>query len=55
MLLGLSARQVMGVIAAGCVGLLAYGLYLQHYEGLVPCPMCIVQRYALVQIGRAHV
>ena len=38
MLLGLSVRQVMGVIAAGCVGLLAYGLYLQHVEGLVPRP-----------------
>ena len=31
-----------------CIGLLTYGLYLQHVEGLVPCPMCIVQRYALV-------
>ena len=51
MLLGLSVRQVMGVIAAGCVGLLAYGLYLQHFEGLVPCPMCIVQRYALVLVA----
>ena len=50
MLFGLSVRQVMAVIAAGCVGLLAYGLYLQHSEGLVPCPMCIVQRYALVLV-----
>jgi len=50
MLLGLSLRQVMLVIAVGCVGLLGYGLYLQHYEGLVPCPMCIVQRYALVLV-----
>jgi len=51
MLLGLSLRQVMVVIAAGCVGLLGYGLYLQHYEGLVPCPMCIVQRYALILVA----
>ncbi len=50
MLFGLSVRQVMATIAAGCVGLLAYGLYLQHAEGLVPCPMCIVQRYALVLV-----
>ena len=28
--------------------LLSFGLYLQHIEGLTPCPMCIVQRYALV-------
>ena len=51
MFLGLSMRQVLGVIASGCVLLLAYGLYLQHFEGLVPCPMCIVQRYALVLVA----
>jgi len=33
------------------VGLLAYGLYLQHVVGLEPCPMCIVQRYALVLVA----
>ena len=26
-------------------------LYLQEVVGLVPCPMCIVQRYALVLIA----
>jgi protein dithiol:quinone oxidoreductase len=51
MVLGLSMRQVLGAIASGCVLLLAYGLYLQHVEGLVPCPMCIVQRYALVLVA----
>jgi len=34
-----------------CIGLLAFGLYLQHVVGLEPCPMCIVQRYALVLIA----
>lgn len=34
-----------------CIALLAFGLYLQHVVGLVPCPMCIVQRYALVLIA----
>ena len=31
--------------------MLGFGLYLQHGLGLVPCPMCIVQRYALVLIA----
>ena len=31
-----------------CVALLSFGMYLQHVVGLVPCPMCIVQRYAMV-------
>jgi protein dithiol:quinone oxidoreductase len=33
------------------VWLLAVGLYLQHVVGLEPCPMCIVQRYALILFG----
>ena len=47
----LSARQSLLVICVGSVGLLAYGLYLQHVVGLEPCPMCIVQRYALVLVA----
>ncbi|TFY99442.1 disulfide bond formation protein B [Ramlibacter henchirensis] len=31
--------------------MLAFALYLQHGVGLEPCPMCIVQRYALILVG----
>lgn len=51
MLSRLSVRQILLAVSLGCVGLLAFGLYLQHVVGLVPCPMCIVQRYALVLIA----
>lgn len=44
-------RRVLGAVAAGCLGLLAFGLYLQHAVGLEPCPMCIVQRYALLLVA----
>jgi protein dithiol:quinone oxidoreductase len=44
-------RRVLGLVAAGCVGLLAFGMYLQHVVGLEPCPMCIVQRYALILVA----
>jgi len=44
-------RRVLALIAAVCVLLLAFGLYLQHVVGLEPCPMCIVQRYAMVLIA----
>ena len=47
----LSVRQTLLLICVGSAGLLAYGLYLQHVVGLVPCPMCIVQRYALVLVA----
>jgi len=44
-------RRVLAAVALVCVALLAFGLYLQHVVGLEPCPMCIVQRYALVLIA----
>jgi protein dithiol:quinone oxidoreductase len=44
-------RRVLTLIAAGCIGLLAFGMYLQHVVGLEPCPMCIVQRYALILVA----
>lgn len=47
----LSSRQVFAAMALLCVGLLAFGLYLQHVVGLEPCPMCIVQRYALFGVA----
>ena len=44
-------RRWLAWIAVGCVGLLGFGLYLQEVVGLVPCPMCIVQRYALILVA----
>ena len=44
-------RKVLTLICAACVAMLAFGLYLQHVVGLEPCPMCIVQRYALVLVA----
>lgn len=47
----LSFRQVMLLMTAACVAMLAFGYYLQHVVGLEPCPMCVVQRYALFLIA----
>jgi protein dithiol:quinone oxidoreductase len=44
-------RRLLALICAGCVAMLAFGLYLQHVQGLEPCPMCIVQRYALILVA----
>ena len=43
-------RRTLALIAAICVGMLAFGMYLQYVQGLEPCPMCIVQRYLLVLV-----
>jgi disulfide bond formation protein DsbB len=44
-------RRALALICAACIAMLAFGMYLQHVVGLEPCPMCIVQRYALVLVG----
>lgn len=46
----LHPRRWLALIAVGCTAMLAFGLYLQHVVDLVPCPMCIVQRYALIVV-----
>lgn len=47
----LSVRQILLAICGACIAMLAFGLYLQHVVGLEPCPMCIVQRYAMVLVA----
>ena len=44
-------RRVLALISAACVAMLAFGMYLQYGVGLEPCPMCIVQRYALIGVA----
>ena len=44
-------RRTYALIAALCAAMLAFGMYLQHVQGLEPCPMCVVQRYALVLVA----
>jgi disulfide bond formation protein DsbB len=50
MVLTLSSRHTLGWVALAGTLMLAFGLYLQHVVGLNPCPMCIVQRYALIGV-----
>jgi disulfide bond formation protein DsbB len=40
----LSFRQIAGLTAAACAGLLAFGYFLQYFQGQDPCPLCLVQR-----------
>ena len=47
----LESRYAWACVLVACVSLLAFGLYLQHVQGLEPCPMCIVQRYAMTVIA----
>ncbi|MDM0023778.1 disulfide bond formation protein B [Variovorax saccharolyticus] len=44
-------RRALALICLACIAMLAFGMYLQHVVGLEPCPMCVVQRYALVLVA----
>lgn len=50
-LLGLSRRLVNGLGFGACALLISYAYYLQFYEGLEPCPLCIFQRLAMAALG----
>ncbi len=50
-LLAQHPRRWLLLLALVCAGMFAYGAYLQHVVGLQPCPMCVVQRYALLGVG----
>ena len=34
-----------------CAGLMGWAFYLQYVEGLEPCPLCMLQRIAVIVIG----
>ena len=50
-LMDAAPRRVLLALCASSLAMLGFGLYLQHVVGLNPCPMCIVQRYALLLVA----
>lgn len=44
-------RFTMRLVTLFCVASFGYALYLQYIVGLMPCPMCIVQRYAFTAVA----
>jgi disulfide bond formation protein DsbB len=48
-----TSRQVLFAISSICFGLIAVALYLQHIMEMMPCPLCVIQRYMFLAIGVA--
>ena len=44
-------RKLLTIGFASCAALMAAALWLQHVGGLEPCPLCILQRGAVIVIG----
>lgn len=50
-MIAMKPRTAFLLVFLCCLGLLGFSLYLQHKQGLEPCPLCIMQRYAFVAVG----
>lgn len=44
-------RSLLLAIAVICLALVGAALYLQHGMGLLPCPLCVIQRYLFLAIA----
>jgi disulfide bond formation protein DsbB len=47
----MNLRQLNWIGFVGCVGAMAFALYLQYGRGMEPCPLCILQRMAMIGLG----
>ncbi len=44
-------RQLLIAIALTCFALIGAAMYLQHVKEMLPCPRCVIQRYAFIVAG----
>lgn len=44
-------RSLLLSIAIACFGLIGVALYLQIGLDMLPCPLCVIQRYLFIAIG----
>lgn len=44
-------RNLLVSIGLLCFALVGAALYLQHVKDLLPCPLCVIQRYAYLVTG----
>jgi len=46
-----SSRNLLLAIAAVSLALIGVALYLQHAKNMLPCPLCVIQRYLFIGIA----
>jgi disulfide bond formation protein DsbB len=47
----IKSRSLLLLIASTCLALIGAALYLQHAKGLLPCPLCVIQRYLFLAVA----
>ncbi|AKZ61774.1 dihydrolipoamide acyltransferase [Herbaspirillum hiltneri N3] len=45
------SKSLLLLVALACIALLGIALYLQIVEEMLPCPLCIIQRYLFAAIA----
>ena len=46
-----NTKKIFGIILLLCSGFLMFAYYLQHFQNIGPCPLCVLQRYAFALIA----
>jgi disulfide bond formation protein DsbB len=46
-----SSRNALLLIAAVSIALVGAALYLQHAKDMLPCPLCVIQRYLFLGVA----
>lgn len=46
-----TSKPILVAVAIACFALLGAGMYVQFILNMLPCPLCIMQRYAFVAIA----
>ncbi len=49
--MALTRKTANALGAITCAALMAYALFAQHVLGLEPCPLCVLQRLAMITLG----
>ena len=47
----IKSRSLLLAIGTICLALVGAALYLQHVKYLLPCPLCVIQRYLFLAIA----
>lgn len=47
----MKSRYVLITVALLCTGFILFALYLQLFWMILPCPLCVLQRYAFIAVG----
>lgn len=47
----LTTRQLNFAGFIACAGLIGFALYAEHFLMLMPCPLCVFQRMAVISLG----